>query len=146
MEHYMKEALKEANKALGADEVPVGAVIVYENQIIARAFNDKERSQIAIRHAEILAIEEASKYLGSWRLDNCDLYVTLEPCSMCAGAIIQSRLRRVVFGATDTKSGALGGLYDMYEIQKFNHYPEVTRGILQEECSQILKNYFKTKR
>lgn len=146
MEYYMKEALKEANKAIIFDEVPIGAVIVYKGKIIARAFNGKERAQNATRHAEILAIEEASNYLQTWRLDECDLYVTLEPCSMCAGAIIQARLRQVTFGALDPKSGALGGLYNMYDIVGFNHYPIVKHGLLKEECSTILKNYFKTKR
>ena len=146
MEYYMKEALIEANKAIEFDEVPIGAVIVYKDKIIARAFNGKERSQNATRHAEIIAIEEASNYLQTWRLDECDLYVTLEPCSMCAGAIIQARLRQVSFGTTDSKSGALGGLYNMYDIKGFNHYPVVNHGLLKDDCSTILKNYFKTKR
>ncbi len=146
MENYMKEALIEANKALLLDEVPIGAIIVRNGEIIARAHNGKENSQIATHHAEILAIEEACAILGSWRLEDCDLYCTLEPCSMCAGAIIQARIRKVVFGASDPKSGALSGLYNMYEVSGFNHYPEVVHSVLKDECSQILKDYFKSKR
>lgn len=146
MEVFMREALVEANKALEIDEVPIGAIIVKDNIIISRTFNGKEHSQISTHHAEILAIEQACQVLGSWRLEDCDLYCTLEPCSMCAGAIIQARISRVIFGARDKKSGALGGLYDMYQINGFNHYPRVIGSILEEECSKLLTNYFKTKR
>ena len=143
---YMKEALKEAKKAELVDEVPVGCVIVLNNKIIARAHNVRETKQNPIGHAEIMAIQKASKKLNSWRLDNCELYVTVEPCIMCSGAIIQSRIKRVYFGAKDFKGGAFGSSIDVLEAKDINHHPEIYPGIMEEECSLLIKNYFKSKR
>ena len=145
-EKYMKAAIKEAMKAESIDEVPIGAVIVLEDKIIARAHNLRETKQDSLAHAEILAIQKACKKLGTWRLENCTLYVTLEPCPMCSGAILQSRIKRVVYGAADPKGGCIENCMQMYEIKGFNHYPEVTKGILKEECSELLKKFFKRKR
>lgn len=145
-EYWMKQALKEAEKAFDQDEVPIGCVIVKDDQIIAQSYNKREIEQQSIAHAEILAIQEACKKVGSWRLENCDLYVTLEPCPMCSGAIIQSRIRAVYFGAYDPKGGCAGSCINLFQVQGFNHYPVVEGGILQAECSQILKDYFRWKR
>lgn len=145
-EKYMKAAVKEAMKAESIDEVPIGAVIVLEDKIIARAHNLRETKQNSLAHAEILAIQKACKKLGTWRLENCTLYVTLEPCPMCSGAILQSRIARVVYGAADPKGGCIESCMQMYGIKGFNHYPEVTKGILKEECSELLKSFFKRKR
>lgn len=145
-EKYMKEAIKQAKKAESIDEVPIGAVIVHNDKIIARAHNLRESKQNSIAHAEVIAIQKACKKLGSWRLENCTLYVTLEPCPMCSGAILQSRIKRVVYGAADPKGGCIESCMKMYEINGFNHYPDVTSGILKDECSELLKNFFKKKR
>ena len=142
----MKEAIIEAKKAYEKDEVPIGAVIVKEGKIIARAHNLRESKQIATAHAEILAIEKACKKIGSWRLNDCTLYVTLEPCAMCSGAMILSRVNRIVYGASDTKGGCIDSCIKMYEQQGFNHYPLVTSGVLKDECSSILTAFFKNKR
>ena len=142
-EKYMKEALKEAKKAYEKLEVPVGAVIVKDNKIIARAHNLKETKNDTTNHAEVLAIQKASKKLGAWRLNNCEMYVTLEPCSMCAGAIINSRINKIYIGALDEKTGAAGSVLNLFEDYKFNHKVEVEKGILKEECENILKNFFK---
>ena len=142
-EKFMKEALKEAQKAYDKLEVPVGAVIVKDGKIIARAYNQKEEKNDTTNHAEILAIKKASKKLGSWRLTDCDMYVTLEPCSMCAGALIQSRIRKVYIGASDEKTGACGSVLNLLEDYKFNHKVEVEKGVLQEECENVLKEFFK---
>lgn len=142
-EKYMKEALKEAKKAYDKLEVPVGAVIVKEGKIIARAHNLKETKYDTTKHAEILAIQKASKKLNNWRLIDCDMYVTLEPCSMCAGAIINSRIRKVYIGALDEKTGAAGSVLNLFEDFTFNHNVEVEKGIMQEECETMLKNFFK---
>ncbi len=139
----MKEALKEAKKAYDKLEVPVGAVIVKEGKIIARAHNLKETKYDTTKHAEILAIQKASKKLNNWRLIDCDMYVTLEPCSMCAGAIINSRIRKVYIGALDEKTGAAGSVLNLFEDFTFNHNVEVEKGIMQEECETMLKNFFK---
>ncbi|SJZ70935.1 tRNA adenosine(34) deaminase TadA [Anaerorhabdus furcosa] len=145
-EKYMKLAIKEALKASEIDEVPVGAIILFEGKIIARGYNKRNKSQNATAHAEHIAIEKACKKLKSWRLENCELYVTLEPCPMCAGAIIQSRIPKVYFGAFDPKGGCFGSCVDFREIKGFNHYPNVQGGILQEECAMLLKEFFKSKR
>ena len=142
-EKYMKEALKEAKKAYEKLEVPVGAVIVKDNKIIARAHNLKETKNDTTNHAEVLAIQKASKKLGAWRLNNCEMYVTLEPSSMCAGAIINSRINKIYIGALDEKTGAAGSVLNLFEDYKFNHKVEVEKGILKEECENILKNFFK---
>ena len=141
--YYMKEALKEAHKAYGKLEVPVGAIIVKDGKIIARGHNQKETKTDTTKHAEIIAIQKASKKLESWRLIDCEMYVTLEPCTMCAGAIINSRIKKVYIGAMDEKTGAVGSVLNLFEDYKFNHKPEVEKGVLQEECENILKNFFK---
>ena len=142
-EKFMKEALKEAKKAYNKLEVPVGAIIVKDGKIIARAYNQKENKKDTTNHAEILAIKKASKKLESWRLLDCDMYVTLEPCSMCAGALIQSRIRKVYIGALDGKTGACGSVLNLLENYKFNHKVEMETGVLKKECEQILKDFFK---
>lgn len=143
---WMKEAIKQAKKAAQKDEVPIGCVIVKDDQVIARAYNKREMKQCSTAHAEILAIEKACKKLGSWRLEDCDLYVTLEPCPMCSGAIIQSRIRNVIFGAYDPKGGCMGSNMNINDVRGFNHYPDIEGGILQDECSRLLKEFFKAKR
>ena len=143
---FMKEAIKEAKKAELIDEVPIGCVIVKDGKIISRGHNIRETKQNPIGHAEIAAITKASKKLNSWRLDGCDIYITLEPCIMCSGAIIQSRIRHVYFGALDPKGGALGSSIDVLQANNINHHPEISSGILQEECASLLTNYFKNKR
>ncbi len=140
---FMKEALKEAKKAEQILEVPVGAVIVKDNKIIARAYNQKETKCDTTKHAEILAIQKASKKLKAWRLTDCEMYVTLEPCSMCAGAIIQSRIKKVYIGAMDEKTGSCGSVYNLFEDYKFNHHVEAEYGICKEECEEIIKEFFK---
>ncbi len=144
-EKYMRLAIKEAQKAETIDEVPVGAVIVYNGDVIATAHNLREGSQNPLAHAEIIAIEEASKHVGSWRLIDCVLYVTLEPCPMCAGAVVNSRITKVVFGAYDKKAGAFGTVYNLAE-GKLNHTPQIIGGVLEEECAHLLSNYFRKKR
>ena len=139
----MKEALKEAKKAYDKLEVPVGAVIVKDGKIIARAHNLKETKFDTTNHAEIIAIQKASKKLKSWRLLDCEMYVTLEPCSMCAGAIINSRIKKVYIGANDEKTGAVGSVFNLFEDYKFNHNVEFEKGILKKECENILKDFFK---
>lgn len=144
-EYYMCEALSLAKKAAQIDEVPVGALIVREGKIISRAYNKRETLKSPTAHAEFLAIGKASKKLGGWRLPGCTLYVTLEPCPMCAGAIVNSRIPRVVFGAPDPKAGAFGSVYNLAE-GKLNHTPEIVSGVLQKECGDVLSEYFKKKR
>ena len=142
-EKYMKIALEEANKALSTYEVPVGAVIVHNGEVIGRGYNQRETTNDPTTHAEILAIKEASKKLKNWRLMDCTLYVTLEPCPMCAGAIINSRIDRVVIGAKDPKMGCCGTVVNLLDNPSFNHRPKVEFGILEEECSSIISNVFK---
>ena len=141
-EKFMNEALKQARQAYNKLEVPVGAVIVKDGKIIARSYNQKECKNDTTNHAEILAIKKASKKLNSWRLIDCDMYVTLEPCSMCAGALIQSRIRKVYFGAEDAKTGACGSVLNLLEDYKFNHVVEVEKGVLKDECESLLKDFF----
>lgn len=142
---YMRLAMVQAEKAMKKDEVPVGAVIVHKGKVIASAGNARERKKDPLAHAEILAIKKASKKLGGWRLPECSLYVTLEPCPMCAGAIINSRIDNVIFGAYDPKAGAFGSMYNLGE-GKLNHTPNVTGGVLRDECASLLTGYFKQKR
>ena len=142
----MKLALKEAKKAYDKGEVPVGAVIVKEGKVISKAYNLKEIKNDTTNHAEILAIKKASKKLKSWRLIGCDIYVTLEPCIMCAGAIIQSRIENVYFGAYDLKGGAFGTSINVLDAKNINHKPNIFGGILEDSCSQLLKDFFKNKR
>ena len=139
---FMKQALKEAEKARIRYETPVGAVISWNGKIIARGHNEKELKNDSTLHAEMTAIKKASKRLGSWRLNECDLYVTLEPCTMCAGAMIQSRIRRLYIGTMDPKAGAAGSVLNVLQVENFNHKVEVEYGLLEKECSYILKNFF----
>ena len=145
-ELFMKEALKEAKKAYLEDEVPVGCVIVKDNKIIARGHNKKEKNNNAILHAEIVTLNKAQKKLNDWHLNDCTLYVTLEPCLMCTVAIIQTRIKRVVYGCNDPKGGAVDSILNIKEIKGINHYFESISKILEKDCSMILKNYFKSKR
>lgn len=142
----MKLALKEANKAKAIDEVPIGAVIVKNEKIIARGFNHRESKKLVSSHAEIEAINKANKKLNSWRLDGCDIYVTLEPCMMCVGAIIQSRISNIYYGAKDPKGGAIESSINALDAKNINHHPNVEGGILEKDCSEIISNYFKSKR
>lgn len=142
-EQFMMEAIIEAKKAEELKEVPIGAVIVMEGKIVARAHNLREIEQNAIAHAELLAIDQACKELGTWRLEESTLYVTLEPCPMCAGAIILSRVKRVVYGAADPKGGCAGTLMNLLEDERFNHQCEVTSGVLETECGQMLSDFFR---
>lgn len=142
-EKYMKEALKEANKAYRLGEVPIGCVIVYEGKIIGRGYNRRNTDKSTLCHAEITAIKKASRVIGDWRLEGCTLYVTLEPCQMCAGAIIQARIDKVVMGSMNPKAGCGGSLLNILEMDCFNHQAEVERGVLEEECSEILTRFFK---
>ena len=143
---YMLEALKEAELAKLEDEVPIGCVIVKDDQIIARAHNQREATNNPLGHAETLAIKKGSEVLNDWQLVDCDLYVTIEPCIMCGGAIIQSRIRKVIYGAPDLKGGAFGSSINILDAQNINHRPEIVKGILEEECTKIIKDYFKSKR
>ena len=140
----MLKAIEEANKAKDIDEVPVGCVIVKYNKIIAKAHNKKNSKKNSLYHAEIIALNKAMKKLNDWHLLDCSLFVTLEPCPMCAGAIINARVGQVVFGASDPKAGCYGSVFDF--CKKFNHTPNIIKGILEKSCSEILTNYFKTKR
>ena len=145
-EKYMLEALKEASLAASEDEVPIGCVIVKDGEIIARAHNQRDKTNNPLGHAEVLAIKKASEILKDWQLVNCELFVTIEPCLMCAGAIIQSRIKRVIYGAPDLKGGAFGSSINVLDASNINHRPEIVKGILESECSQIIKDYFKSKR
>ena len=140
---FMKEALKEAKKSYQKDEIPVGAVIVKEGKIIARGHNIKETKTDPTKHAEIIAIQKASKKLQTWRLSGCTMYVTLEPCSMCAGSLIQARIDKVVIGTMDEKTGACGSVLNLLSDDKFNHTVQIETGIMQEECKTILQQFFK---
>ncbi|MEK4197802.1 tRNA adenosine(34) deaminase TadA [Cytobacillus sp. FSL K6-0265] len=141
-EQFMLEAIKEAEKARAINEVPIGAVIVLDGQIIARGYNLRETAQKATAHAELLAIEEACGQLGTWRLEDTTLYVTLEPCPMCAGSIVLSRVKRVVYGATDPKGGCCGTLMNLLDDSRFNHQCEVVAGVMGEECGELLSTFF----
>jgi tRNA(adenine34) deaminase len=140
---FMEMALIEAKKAASFGEVPIGAVVVRNGIVVGRGYNLRERAKDPTAHAELVAIKEASKALGGWRLIGCTLYVTLEPCPMCAGAIVQSRVERVVYGVSDPKAGCAGTLMNLLQEERFNHQVEVTSGILAEECSMILKDFFR---
>ena len=142
-EKFMKEAIRQAKKAYALREVPIGCVIVYEGKIIARGYNRRNTDKNTTSHAEINAIRKASKKLGDWRLEGCTLYVTLEPCQMCAGAIVQARVTRVVIGSMNAKAGCGGSILNLLEMQEFNHQAEVERGVLQEECSEMLSAFFR---
>ena len=139
----MKAALAQARKAYALDEVPIGCVIVYEGKIIARGYNRRNTDKNTTSHAEINAIRKASQRLGDWRLEGCTIYITLEPCQMCAGAIVQARITRAVIGSMNAKAGCGGSILNLLEMPQFNHQVEVTRGILQEECSSMLSEFFR---
>ncbi len=142
-EKYMKEALRQAKKAYALREVPIGCVIVYEDQILARGYNRRNTDKNTTSHAEINAIRRASKKLGDWRLEGCTIYITLEPCQMCAGAIVQSRITRAVIGAMNPKAGCAGSVLNILEMKEFNHQVIVERGILEDECSTMLSGFFR---
>lgn len=142
-EKYMKEALKQAKKAYALEETPIGCVIVRDNRIIARGYNRRNTDKSPLAHAEIAAIKRASKKTGDWRLEDCTLYVTLEPCQMCAGAIVQARMERVVVGCMNPKAGCAGSVLNLLQMEAFNHQAALTTGILEEECSQMMKQFFR---
>lgn len=142
-QRYMREALKQAKKADKIDEVPIGCVIVYEDRIIARAYNRRNTDKNTLAHAELLAIKKASKVLGDWRLEDCTMYITLEPCQMCAGAIVQARIKRVVVGSMNPKAGCAGSVLNLLQMNQFNHQVELETGVMEEECSRMLKEFFK---
>lgn len=139
---YMHQALTQARKAAALGEVPIGCVIVYQGKVIGRGYNRRNTDKSTLAHAEITAIKKATKIIGDWRLEDCTLYVTLEPCQMCSGAIIQARIPRVVIGAMNPKAGCAGSILNILEEPAFNHQAEVTRSVLEEECSQVLKEFF----
>ncbi len=141
-EKYMREALRQAKKAYALGEVPIGCVIVHEGKIIGRGYNRRNTDKNTLAHAEITAINKASKKIGDWRLEECTLYVTLEPCQMCAGAIVQARIPQVVMGCMNPKAGCGGSILNLLEMPQFNHQVSVTRGVLEEECSSLLKTFF----
>ncbi|MDI1311682.1 tRNA adenosine(34) deaminase TadA [Prosthecobacter sp.] len=141
-EHFMRQALRQARKAAQQDEVPIGAVIVHQGSIIGRAWNQVETLKDATAHAEMLALTQAESALGDWRLTDCDLYVTKEPCPMCAGAIMHCRVRRVIFGCPDVKGGAAGGFWNLLQAPNLNHRTEITPGVLNDDCVRILKDFF----
>lgn len=142
-EKYMKEAIKQAKKAYALGEVPIGCVIVYQNKIIGRGYNRRNTDKNTLAHAEITAINKASKKLGDWRLEDCTLYVTLEPCQMCAGAIVQARITEVVMGTMNPKAGCCGSILNILDMPQFNHQVRIKRGVLEESCSSLLTSFFK---
>lgn len=145
-EKYMKEALKQAKKALKAGDVPIGCVIVYEDRIIARGYNKRNAKKTTLAHAELLAMAKASTIIGDWRLEDCTMYVTLEPCQMCAGAIVQARIPKVVIGTMNPKAGCAGSVLNLLNIEQFNHQVEVVYDVLKEECSLMLSDFFRSLR
>jgi tRNA(adenine34) deaminase len=145
-QYFMREALRQAQKAYAADEVPVGTVVVREGKIIASAHNQVELLKDATAHAEMLALTQAEAAVGDWRLTDCDLYVTKEPCAMCAGALVHTRIRRVIFGCTDPSAGAAGSVVNLLQMQSLNHRCEITSGVLQNECAAILQDFFRKRR
>ena len=140
---YMREAIRQAKKAEKIDEVPIGCVIVYQGEIIARGYNRRNIDKNTLTHAELNAIRKASRKLGDWRLDDCEMYVTLEPCQMCAGAIVQSRIKKVYIGCMNPKAGCAGSVLNLLQVEKFNHQVEIIQGVLEEECSTMLSEFFK---
>lgn len=142
-EKYMRAAIREAKKAYALDEVPIGCVIVYQDKIIARGYNRRNTDKNTVAHAEMSAIKKASKKLGDWRLEGCTMYVTLEPCQMCAGAIVQSRMKKVVIGSMNPKAGCAGSVLNLLQMAQFNHQVEIERGVLEEECSTMLSGFFR---
>ena len=142
-EKFMREAIRQAKKAWALEEVPIGCVIVYEGKIIARGYNRRNTDKNTLSHAELNAIKKASKKLGDWRLEGCTMYITLEPCQMCAGAIVQARVDEVVIGSMNPKAGCAGSILNLLEVPQFNHQVKITRGVLEEECSALLTDFFR---
>lgn len=142
-EKYMKEAIRQAKKAYAIGEVPIGSVIVYEDKIIGRGYNRRTTDKNTLAHAELIAIRKASKKMGDWRLEGCTMYVTLEPCQMCSGAIVQSRMSRVVVGCMNPKAGCAGSILNLLQMEEFNHQAELETGVLGDACSQMMKTFFK---
>ena len=142
-EKYMKEAIRQAKKAYAIREVPIGCVIVYKDKIVGRGYNRRTTDHNTLAHAELIAIKKAGKKLGDWRLEDCTMYVTLEPCQLCAGAVVQSRLKRVVVGCMNPKAGCAGSILNLLQMDAFNHQAELTTGVLEEECSRLMKDFFK---
>ena len=142
-EKYMKYAIKQAEKAYALGEVPIGCVIVYGDKIIARGYNRRTIDKSTLAHAELIAIKKAAKKMGDWRLEDCTMYVTLEPCQMCSGAIIQSRMKRVVVGCMNPKAGCAGSILNLLQMEEFNHQAELEVGVLEEQCSYLMKRFFK---
>ena len=139
---YMKEALKQAKKAYQIGEVPIGCVIVYQDKIIGRGYNKRNTKKTTLAHAELIAIERASKVMGDWRLEDCTMYITLEPCQMCSGAIVQARIKQVVVGTMNPKAGCAGSILNLLQMEEFNHQVELVIGVLEEECKNILQEFF----
>lgn len=139
---YMKEAIKEAKKAAKLGEVPIGCVIVYEDKIIGKGYNKRNTKKTTLAHAELLAIQKASKVIGDWRLEECTMYVTLEPCQMCAGAIVQARMKEVVVGTMNPKAGCAGSILNILQMEEFNHQVQITTGVMEEECKKVLQDFF----
>ena len=142
-EKYMKQAIKLAKKAWKIEEVPIGCVIVHEGKVIGRGYNRRTTDKNPLAHAELIAIKKASKKIGDWRLEDCTLYVTLEPCQMCSGAIVQARVKKVVVGCMNPKAGCAGSILNLLQVDRFNHQVELETGILEEECSEMMKSFFK---
>lgn len=142
-EKFMREALKQANKAYLLGEVPIGCVIVYQDKIIGRGYNKRNTKKTTLAHAELIAIEKASKVMGDWRLEDCIMYVTLEPCQMCSGAIVQARIKKVVVGTMNPKAGCAGSILNLLQMEEFNHQVELTTGIMEKECTDILQKFFR---
>ncbi|HIZ40437.1 MAG TPA: tRNA adenosine(34) deaminase TadA [Candidatus Anaerobutyricum stercoris] len=142
-EKFMKEAIRQAKKAEAIGDVPIGCVIVSDGRIIARGYNKRNRNKTVLAHAELLAMSKACKKAGDWRLEDCTMYITLEPCQMCAGAIVQARIPRVVIGSMNPKAGCGGSILNLLQMKEFNHQVEVTRGVLEEECSEMLSAFFR---
>jgi tRNA(adenine34) deaminase len=142
-ERYMKEALKQADKAYHKGEVPIGCVIVYQDKIIGRGYNKRNTKKTTLAHAELIAIDKASKAMGDWRLEDCVLYVTLEPCQMCAGAIVQARIKQVVVGTMNSKAGCAGSVLNLLQMKEFNHQAELVVGVMEKECTDLLQQFFR---
>ena len=140
---YMKEAIRQAKKAYELGEVPIGCVIVYNGKIVARGYNRRNTDKNSLSHAEMNAIKKASKKLGDWRLDNCEMYVTLEPCQMCSGAMVQARIKKVYIGCMNPKAGCAGSILNLLQIPEFNHQLQIEKGIMEQECSDLMKNFFR---
>ncbi len=142
-EKYMKQAIKQAKKAVAIGDVPIGCIIVYEDKVIARGYNKRNKEKSTLAHAEINAIKKATKKIGDWRLEGCTIYVTLEPCQMCAGALVQSRIDKVVIGCMNGKAGCAGSIIDLLQMKQFNHQVEKVVGVCEEECSTLMSDFFR---